>query len=121
MLTAMTPRTAELATRIAEFMEAYVYPAEPVFVRQLDAAADRAGGRLLRRDQHPRRDQARRRPLRHQRPQMVDIGRDGPPLQDRDRDGAHRSGRRAVPAPVDGAGAARYAWCEGGTGIERVR
>jgi acyl-CoA dehydrogenase len=41
MLPAMTPRTAELAKRISEFMEAYVYPAEPIFARELDAAADR--------------------------------------------------------------------------------
>src|SRR6516162_6678172 len=41
MLQAMTPRTAELAKRISEFMEAYVYPAEPIFARELDAAADR--------------------------------------------------------------------------------
>src|SRR5499427_56829 len=41
MSPAMTPRTAELATRISEFMEAYIFPAEPVFARQLDAAADR--------------------------------------------------------------------------------
>jgi hypothetical protein len=37
----MTPRTAELAKRISEFMEAYVYPAEPIFARELDAATDR--------------------------------------------------------------------------------
>src|SRR5499426_3145050 len=41
MLPAMTSRTAELAKRISEFMEAYVYPAEPIFARELDAAADR--------------------------------------------------------------------------------
>src|SRR6516162_9938541 len=41
MLPAMTPRTAELAKRISGFMEAYVYPAEPIFARELDAAADR--------------------------------------------------------------------------------
>src|SRR6516225_4667966 len=41
MLPAMTPRTAELAKRISEFMEAHVYPAEPIFARELDAAADR--------------------------------------------------------------------------------
>ena len=41
MLPTITPRTAELAKRISEFMEAYVYPAEPIFARELDAAADR--------------------------------------------------------------------------------
>ena len=37
----MSPRTEELAARIAAFMEEQVYPAEPVFERQLEAAADR--------------------------------------------------------------------------------
>ena len=36
-----SPRTEELAVRITAFMEEHVYPAEPVFVRQLEAAADR--------------------------------------------------------------------------------
>jgi acyl-CoA dehydrogenase len=34
-------RTEELAARITAFMEEHVYPAEPVFERQLEAAADR--------------------------------------------------------------------------------
>ena len=54
---------------------------------------DRAGGRLVGRDQHPRRDQARRRSLRHQRPQVVDLGRAGPALQDHDLHGPDRPGR----------------------------
>ena len=54
---------------------------------------DRAGGRLLGRDQHPLLDQARRRSLRHQRPQMVDLGRAGQALQDHDLHGADRPGR----------------------------
>jgi acyl-CoA dehydrogenase len=37
----MSPRTEELAGRITAFMEEHVYPAEPVFERQLEAAADR--------------------------------------------------------------------------------
>ncbi|MGP0090016.1 MAG: acyl-CoA dehydrogenase family protein [Xanthobacteraceae bacterium] len=37
----VTPRTEELAGRITAFMEAHIYPAEPVFARQLDGAADR--------------------------------------------------------------------------------
>src|SRR6202043_1165287 len=37
----MSPRTAEFAARISAFMEEHVYPAEPVFERQLEAAADR--------------------------------------------------------------------------------
>src|SRR6266852_4223065 len=36
-----SPRTEELAVRITAFVEEHVYPAEPVFVRQLEAAADR--------------------------------------------------------------------------------
>src|SRR3974377_484451 len=36
-----SPRTKDLAARITAFMEDYVYPAEPVFERQLGAAADR--------------------------------------------------------------------------------
>jgi acyl-CoA dehydrogenase len=38
---AISPRTEELAARITAFMEEHVYPAEPVFERQLEAAADR--------------------------------------------------------------------------------
>src|SRR6202040_3712849 len=37
----ISPRTEELAARITAFMEEHVYPAEPVFERQLEAAADR--------------------------------------------------------------------------------
>ncbi len=37
----ISPRSEELATRITAFMEEHVYPAEPVFERQLAAAADR--------------------------------------------------------------------------------
>src|SRR5499433_2165291 len=36
-----SPRTKELAAGITAFMEEHVYPAEPVFERQLEAAADR--------------------------------------------------------------------------------
>jgi acyl-CoA dehydrogenase len=36
-----SPRTEELAARITAFMEEHVYPAEPVFEHQLEAAADR--------------------------------------------------------------------------------
>ncbi len=66
-------------------------------------------GRLVGRDQHRDRDRARRRPLRHQRPQMVVVGDRRSPLQDRDRDGQDRSeGREAPPAEPD-PGAARHA------------
>ena len=71
---------------------------------------DRARGRLVGRDQHPLLDQARRRPLRHQRAQVVDLRRAGPSLQDHDLHGADRPGqRREAQAAVDGAGADGYA------------
>src|ERR1700744_5965720 len=41
LLRTLSPRNEELAGRITAFMEAHVYPAEPVFGRQLDEAADR--------------------------------------------------------------------------------
>jgi acyl-CoA dehydrogenase len=41
MLPATTPRTEELAARITAFMDEHIYPAEPVFQRQLESAADR--------------------------------------------------------------------------------
>ncbi len=37
-------RSEELAARITAFMEEHVYPAEPIFERQLEAAADRWDG-----------------------------------------------------------------------------
>ena len=37
----ISPRSEELAARITAFMDEHVYPAEPVFERQLAAAADR--------------------------------------------------------------------------------
>ena len=36
-----SPRAEEIAARLTAFMEEHVYPAEPVFERQLEAAADR--------------------------------------------------------------------------------
>jgi acyl-CoA dehydrogenase len=36
-----SPRTEDLAARITAFMDEHVYPAEPIFERQLKAAADR--------------------------------------------------------------------------------
>ena len=70
---------------------------------------DRARRRFVRCHQHPHRNPPRRRRLRHQRPQMVDLGRDGPALQDRDRHGTNQSRGEAVPAAIDDPGAARYA------------
>ena len=51
---------------------------------------DRAGGRLVRRDQHRMRHRPRRRRLCDQRPQMVVVGRRRPALQGRDPDGQDR-------------------------------
>jgi acyl-CoA dehydrogenase len=40
----VSPRSEELAARVTAFMEEHVYRAEPVFERQLEAAADRWDG-----------------------------------------------------------------------------
>ncbi len=40
----VSPRSEELAARVTAFMEEHVYPAEPIFERQLQAAADRWDG-----------------------------------------------------------------------------
>ena len=74
---------------------------------------DRAGGRFVGRHQHPLADHARRRPLRHQRPQVVDLRRDGPALQDRDLHGPDRSRRAGAQAAIDGAGADGHAGRQG--------
>jgi acyl-CoA dehydrogenase len=39
-----SPRSEEFAARVTAFMDEHVYPAEPVFERQLEAAADRWDG-----------------------------------------------------------------------------
>ena len=52
------------------------------------------------------RHRARRRRVRAQRPQVVDLGRDARALQDHDRDGQDRSGRPDLPPAVDDPGAA---------------
>jgi acyl-CoA dehydrogenase len=39
-----SPRSQELAARVTAFMDEHVYPAEPVFERQLEAAGDRWDG-----------------------------------------------------------------------------
>ena len=51
---------------------------------------DRTRRRQQRRPQHRDLDRARRRRLRDQRPQVVDVGCRGPALQDPDRDGPHQ-------------------------------
>ncbi len=54
------------------------------------------------------RIEARRQSLRHQRPQMVVVGRRRSPLQDRDPDGQDRSEGRAPRAAVADPGSARH-------------
>ena len=70
---------------------------------------DRARGRLLGRDEHRDADRARRRRLRHQRAQVVDVGRDVAALRAADRHGRHRPRRRAPPAPEHDPGAEGHA------------
>ena len=71
---------------------------------------DRGRGRILRRRQHRDPDRARRRGLRHQRAQVVDLGRFGPPLPHPDRHGQDRPGEfRSPQAAVDDPGAAALA------------
>ena len=69
---------------------------------------DRAGGRQQRRAQHRDLHRARRRRLRDQRPQVVDLRRGGPALQGPDRDGPHQPRGGKPPAAVDGSGADRH-------------
>ena len=52
---------------------------------------DRARGGLVGCDQHLHRDPPRRRRIRDQRSQVVDVGHHGQALQDHDRDGQERS------------------------------
>ncbi len=71
---------------------------------------DRAGRRLLRRHQHPVPHRARRRRVRHQRPQMVVVRRRRSALRDPDRDGQDRSGQpRQISPAIHDPGAARHA------------
>ena len=72
---------------------------------------DRARGGIQRRPQHPDHDAARRRRLRHQRPQVVDLRCGRPALQDPHRDGPHQPRRRQPSAAVDDPGARRHARC----------
>ena len=70
---------------------------------------DRAGRRVVGRHQHRDQHRARRRRLRHQRPQVVDLRRGRRALQDLHRHGQDRPGRGGAPAAVDGARAPRHA------------
>ena len=69
---------------------------------------DRAGRRVVRRHQHRDPHRARRRRVRHQRPQVVDLRRRRPALPGAHRDGQDRPGRRHPPAAVDGDRADRH-------------
>ena len=83
---------------------------------------DRARGGVQRRHQHPLRDPPRRRPLRHQRPQVVHLRRAQRRLQAADRDGP--DGARppgSAQAPVDDPGAQGHAGRAHRARHERVR
>ena len=67
------------------------------------------------------RIETRRRPLRHQRPQMVVVGRRRSPLQDRDPDGQDRSEGGEAPAAVADPRSARYPRHQGGEDAAGVR
>ena len=69
---------------------------DPVVLRD-----DRAGRRLVGRDQHPVEHRPRRRRVRHQRPQVVDLRRRRSALPHRDLHGPEQSRRAAAPAAVD--------------------
>ena len=77
---------------------------------------DRARRGQLGRHQRRARIDSRRRRLRHQRPQVVDLGRGQRPLQDLDRDGQDRPRRRRPTA------SRAWSWCRMDTpGVEVVR
>ncbi len=67
---------------------------------------DRAGRGLVRRHEYPIEHRPRRRSLRDQRPQMVELRRRRPALQDRHLHGQDRPQGRSAQAAVDDPGAA---------------
>ena len=69
---------------------------------------DRTGRCFLGRDQHRDLDRARRRRLRHQRPQVVHHRCDEPERQDPDRHGQDRPDRRSPPPAEPDPGSARH-------------
>ncbi len=83
---------------------------EPLLAGEIRSAFcdDRAGRRLLGRDEHPDGDPPRRRRVRHQRPQVVDQRRDGRALRGLHRHGQDRPGCRHAPPAVDDPRAARH-------------
>src|SRR6266545_4717049 len=70
---------------------------------------DRARRGQLRRHEHLHPHRTRRRPLRDQRPEVVDHRRGRSPLPNHDPDGEDESGRQPVRAAVHGAGAHGHA------------
>ena len=72
----------------AEWLDAAARRRDPLRLRH-----DRGRGRVLRRHQYRDPDRTRWRGLRHQRPQVVDLGRARPPLPHPDRHGQDRSRR----------------------------
>ena len=83
---------------------------------------DRAGGGFQRRHQYRELDRARRRRLRHQRPQMVHHQRHRSALQDLHLHGQDRSGQSGPPSPaVDDPGADGHAGRQGAAADSGVR
>lgn len=78
---------------------------EPLLAGEIRSGFDdRARGCQQRRAQHRDVHRPRRRRLRDQRPQVVDVRRCGPALQDPHRDGPHQPRGGQPPAAVDGPG-----------------
>ena len=99
-----------------EWLRAAARRADPLGV--LD---DRARRRVVGCDEHRHPDRARRRRVRDQRPQVVDVGRDVATVHAADRDGRQRSGCRASPAPEHDPRAEGHAGRHGGALDEPVR
>jgi len=75
---------------------------------------DRARGGVVRRDQHHREHRARRRPLRGERPQVVDLRRRRPALQD-----PHLHGQDGSAEPEPAPAAVHDPRADGRTGRAR--
>ena len=101
--------------------EAAVAPAAAGRRNPVGVPDDRAGRRLVRRDEHRVQHGATRRSLRRQRPQMVVVGRGRSALPDLHRDGQDGSGRAEAPPAVDAAGARRRARGEGHPAAHRAQ